>query len=57
MHFIVGTPQSIANDLRAGRINLTNVNEIAIGLGNKANMASAGGSGTIYIDDIRLYRP
>ena len=25
MHFIVGTPQSIANDLRAGRINLTNV--------------------------------
>ena len=36
-------------------INLTNVNEIAIGLGSKAGAAS-GGSGTMYIDDIRLYR-
>jgi len=37
-------------------VNLANVNTIAIGLGNKKNPA-AGGSGTIYIDDIRLLRP
>jgi hypothetical protein len=35
-------------------INLTNVDKIAIGLGSKAGVASSGGSGTIYIDDIRL---
>ena len=38
-------------------INLRNVDKIAIGLGSKSGMASAGGSGTMYIDDIRLYRP
>ena len=38
-------------------INLTNVDKIAVGLGSRAGMASAGGSGTIYVDDIRLYRP
>jgi len=37
-------------------VNLANVNTIAIGLGNKNNPL-AGGSGKIYIDDIRLYRP
>ncbi len=37
-------------------INLTNVDKIAIGLGSKGGPA-AGGSGTMYIDDIRLYRP
>jgi len=37
-------------------INLTNVDQIAIGLGDKGG-AAAGGSGTMYIDDIRLYRP
>ncbi len=37
-------------------VNLANVNTIAIGLGNKKNPV-AGGSGTIYIDDIRLYPP
>ncbi len=37
-------------------VNLANVNTIAIGLGNKNNPV-AGGSGTIYIDDIRLYQP
>jgi len=36
-------------------VNLANVNTIAIGLGNKKNPV-AGGSGTIYLDDIRLYR-
>jgi WD40 repeat protein len=37
-------------------VNLANVNTIAIGLGNKKN-PQAGGSGTMYFDDIRLYRP
>jgi hypothetical protein len=37
-------------------VNLANVNTIAIGLGNKKNPV-AGGSGKMYIDDIRLYRP
>ncbi len=37
-------------------INLSNVDKIAIGLGSKSGMASAGGSGTMFIDDIRLYR-
>jgi hypothetical protein len=37
-------------------INLGNVDKIAIGLGNKSGMASSGGAGTIYIDDIRLNR-
>ncbi len=38
-------------------INLGNVDKIAIGLGSKSGMVSAGGSGTLYIDDIRLYQP
>ncbi|MEJ2702909.1 MAG: hypothetical protein P8Z79_10760 [Sedimentisphaerales bacterium] len=37
-------------------IDLTTVDELAIGLGSKSGMTSAGGSGTMYIDDIRLYR-
>jgi len=36
--------------------NLANVTTIAIGFGDKANM-QAGGSGTVYFDDIRLYPP
>jgi hypothetical protein len=38
-------------------INLGNVDKIAIGLGSKSDMVAPGGSGTVYIDDIRLYRP
>ncbi|MBN2317300.1 MAG: hypothetical protein JXM79_25480, partial [Sedimentisphaerales bacterium] len=38
-------------------INLANVDTIAIGLGSKSGMATVGGSGTLYIDDIRLYQP
>jgi hypothetical protein len=38
-------------------VNLRNVDKIAIGLGSKSGIASAGGSGAIYVDDIRLYRP
>jgi len=38
-------------------IDLTNVDRIAIGLGTKGNMSTPGGSGKMYFDDIRLYRP
>ncbi len=40
-------------------VNLANVNTIAIGFGDKNPDVSgqAGGSGTAYFDDIRLYRP
>jgi hypothetical protein len=37
-------------------VSLTNVNTIALGLGDKKNPV-AGGSGTMYFDDIRLYPP
>ena len=37
-------------------INLANVDKIAIGLGSKGGAAS-GGTGTMYIDDVRLNRP
>jgi len=37
-------------------VNLTNFNTIALGLGNKKNPV-VGGSGTIFFDDIRLYKP
>jgi len=43
-------------DLQAFGVNLANVNTIALGLGNKKT-PRAGGSGTMYFDDIRLYRP
>jgi hypothetical protein len=38
-------------------INLTNVDKIAIGLGIRGNMTVPGGSGKMFFDDIRLYRP
>jgi hypothetical protein len=38
-------------------IDLTNVDRIAIGLGTRGNTTIAGGSGKMYFDDIRLYRP
>ena len=38
-------------------VNLTNVDRIAIGLGTKGNMTAPGGTGKMFIDDIRLYRP
>ena len=37
-------------------VNLANVNSITLGLGNRSNPV-AGGSGMMYFDDIRLYRP
>ncbi len=36
-------------------VNLANVNTITIGIGTK-NSPAAGGAGTMYFDDIRLYR-
>ena len=44
-------------DLQAFQgVTLTNVNTITIGFGTK-NSPAAGGSGKMYFDDIRLYRP
>ena len=37
-------------------INLADVDKIAIGVGSKAGMAVVGGTGTIFVDDIALYR-
>ncbi len=37
-------------------VNLTNVSKLAIGFGDKSN-PGPGGSGTMFFDDIRLYRP
>ncbi|MDT8301539.1 MAG: LamG-like jellyroll fold domain-containing protein [Sedimentisphaerales bacterium] len=37
-------------------VNLSNVNTITIGFGNRSNPV-AGGTGTVFFDDIRLYRP
>jgi hypothetical protein len=38
-------------------INLSNADRIAIGLGTRGNMTVPGGSGKMFFDDIRLYRP
>ncbi|GAG13486.1 unnamed protein product, partial [marine sediment metagenome] len=37
-------------------VNLANVNTISIGFGDKNNL-QPGGSGLVFFDDIRLYRP
>jgi len=37
-------------------VNLANVNSITLGLGNRTN-PTAGGTGMMYFDDIRLYPP
>ena len=44
-------------DLADQCITLTNVDKIAIGLGTQGNMTVPGGSGKMYIDDIRLLPP
>jgi len=43
-------------EFAAQGVVLTNVNTITIGFGTK-NSPAAGGPGTMYFDDIRLYRP
>ncbi|NQT02080.1 MAG: LamG domain-containing protein [Planctomycetes bacterium] len=41
-------------DLQAFGVNLTNVNTITLGFGNRNNPV-AGGAGSVFFDDIRLY--
>jgi len=43
-------------EFAAQGVNLANVNTISIGFGDKNNL-QPGGLGTVYFDDIRLYRP
>jgi hypothetical protein len=43
-------------DLADQGIDLTDVDRIAIGVGTRGNTTTPGGSGKIYIDDIRLYQ-
>ena len=43
-------------EFAAQGVNLTNVNTISIGFGDKSNL-QAGGLGLVFFDDIRLYRP
>ncbi|UCE49754.1 MAG: hypothetical protein JSW47_06310, partial [Phycisphaerales bacterium] len=38
-------------------VNLANVDKIAIGLGARSGVTAQGGSGTLFIDDIKLLRP
>ena len=38
-------------------IDMSDVDRIAIGLGTKGNTTTPGGSGKMFFDDIRLYRP
>ena len=38
-------------------INLNSVEKLAIGFGTRGDMTKPGGSGIMYFDDIRLYRP
>jgi hypothetical protein len=38
-------------------VNLANVTSIMIGFGTRGNTTIAGGTGKMYFDDIRLYRP
>jgi len=43
-------------EFAAQGVNLANVNTISIGFGDKNNL-QPGGSGVVFFDDIRLYRP
>jgi hypothetical protein len=38
-------------------VNLTDIESIAVGVGTQGDTTTPGGSGTLYFDDIRLYRP
>jgi hypothetical protein len=37
-------------------VDLTDVDMLIVGFGNRSH-PSAGGTGTVYLDDVRLYRP
>jgi len=45
------------NPLSDQSVDLTSIDTIAIGIGTQGNMTTPGGSGKMYFDDIRLYRP
>jgi hypothetical protein len=45
-----------AIDLQTFGVNLSNVDTITLGFGNRTNPV-AGGSGMVFFDDIRLYAP
>jgi hypothetical protein len=38
-------------------VNLTQIDSLALGIGTKGDTTTVGGSGMVYFDDIRLYRP
>jgi hypothetical protein len=38
-------------------VNLTSIDNIAIGIGTQGEVTTPGGIGKMYLDDIRLYRP
>jgi len=44
------------SDLAAQGLDLTNVDSIAVGIGTKGVMTTEGGTGTVFFDDIALYR-
>ncbi|MHC4168827.1 MAG: hypothetical protein ACYSWQ_17905 [Planctomycetota bacterium] len=38
-------------------VNLADVDKIAVGLGATGDAGAAGGSGTVFVDDVTLIRP
>ncbi len=44
-------------DFAAQGLKLTQINSLALGVGTKGDTSKVGGSGKMYFDDIRLYRP
>jgi hypothetical protein len=38
-------------------VDLKHIDSMAVGVGTKGNTTTAGGTGTLFLDDIRLYRP
>jgi len=51
-HWVIPLP-----NLADQGLDLTDVNAIAVGLGTKGVMTTEGGTGTVFFDDIALYRP
>ncbi len=44
-------------DFASQGVDLANISKLSIGVGTKDNTTTPNGSGKLYIDDIRLYRP
>ncbi len=56
-HFPLDT-KAVITHLQSGCVMiLTGVDRIAIGLGTQGNVTIPGGSGKMFFDDLRLYRP